>query len=82
MAHERNLLADRSVHSPRMSKAKGHMDEIMVEVGRLNDYIRQYCPEVEALPADVLMDGPTVDDMEQLLRSRVAAIKATTSAEA
>gem|GEM_PF-5415052 len=58
------------------------MDEIMVEVGRLNDYIRQYCPEVEALPTDVFIDGPTVDDMEQLLRSRVAAIKATTSTEA
>jgi len=54
----------------------------MVEVGRLNDYIRQYCPEVEALPTDVFIDGPTVDDMEQLLRSRVAAIKATTSTEA
>jgi hypothetical protein len=65
-----------------MGKAKGHMEEIMVEVGRLNDYIRQYCPEVEALPAAVLMDGPSAEDMEELLRSRVAAIKATTSAEA
>lgn len=57
-----------------MKADTGHFSEIMDEVSRLGEYLREYCPEVSTVEIDQLLTEPATAEVEQLNTKRVGEL--------
>lgn len=57
-----------------MKADSGHFTEIMDEVSRLGEYLRDHCPEVSTIEIDQILTQPTPSEVDKLNANRVGEL--------